>query len=233
MPPWTFDHRSARGENATLDVRLCQNALYVGNVTRDRALPRSTTQRFYVRPCILTFDHSTILRATIVGSSHASTRQWLDTSAGVDQHHTACMFFSAFMHCALAPILVQSPHLCSTLSLSQFSFSEEISDRKVIGHSCSSVPLKTPLGARYKHTSISHVSDSLTKGHRILSKSEKMCNSVVQQIAHHVERHDRSAHVRHSDVCDPSGSIARRTPQVKSPTSFNMKVVKTFCRFGR
>ena len=54
----------------------------------------------------------------------------------VDKHLTTRMFFTAFTHCSLARI----PGLSSdklTLCISPV-----ISDRKVIGHSCSTVPWK-------------------------------------------------------------------------------------------
>ena len=48
-----------------------------------------------------------------------------------------------------------------------------------------------------------------------------MFNGVVLQLAHHTEHQDGSAHVRHSDVSDQSGSIAKTThvPNVVCPQS--------------
>ena len=52
-----------------------------------------------------------------------------------------------------------------------------------------------------------------------------MYNSVVQQIAHHVERQDTSARVHLSDVSGQSGSTARtHAQQDVSPTSLRMKM---------
>ena len=69
--------------------------------------------------------------------------------------------------CAFARILVSCLLLRSTLSLSQFSVSSEISDRTVARHRCSTVPLKytvvrLPLVQRYEHSFISLISNSLT-----------------------------------------------------------------------
>ena len=86
--------------------------------------------------------------------------------------------------------------------------------RKVIGHNCSTVPLKSSWCAfhmvqRYQHTFVSLISDSHTKDITHFSLGQKMYNSVVQHIAHHVEQQKISAQVHHSDVSGQSGSIAR------------------------
>ena len=86
----------------------------------------------------------------------------------------------------------------------------------MIGHSCSTVQLKSSWCAfhivqRYQHTFISLISGSHTKDITHFSLGQKMYNSVVQHIAHHVERQKISAQVYHSDVSGQSGSIARVT----------------------
>ena len=77
----------------------------------------------------------------------------------VDKHPTARMFFSTFVHCALARHSCLISASRSTLSVGQLSFSSEISDRKVIGHSCSTLPLEQPLGAA---STLSNSTNTLT-----------------------------------------------------------------------
>ena len=107
------------------------------------------------------------------------------------------MFFSAFMH-----------HACLDVS-------SLISNRKVIGFGCSTLPLKSPLVrfppcATVQNTrSISFISDSHTKDKTRFSLGEKVYDSFVQKIAHHVERQHLFAQVHHFDVSGQSGSIAR------------------------
>ena len=84
------------------------------------------------------------------------------------------------------------------------------SDRNVVGHSCSTVPFKSPWCAfhtvqRYKHSFFSLIADSHTMDVTHFLLGETMYNSVVQQIAHHVERQDISVQVHHSDVRGQSG----------------------------
>ena len=99
----------------------------------------------------------------------------------------------------------------------QLSNSSKISDRKVIGHCCSTVPLNSPWCAfrivqRHKHTFISLISDSLAKDITHFSLGEQMYSSVVQlqQLAQHVERQDTSAQVHHPDVSGQTDSVARK-----------------------
>ena len=66
----------------------------------------------------------------------------------------------------------------------QHYFSSVISDRKVIGHCCSTVPLKSPWWAfrivqRYKHSVISLISDSHTTDITHCFLGEEMYNSSV------------------------------------------------------
>ena len=64
---------------------------------------------------------------------------------------------------------------------------------------------------RYKHAFISLTSDSHTIDITDFSLGEKMYNSVVQQVAHDVERQKISAQVHHSDVGGQTDSIARKS----------------------
>ena len=58
-----------------------------------------------------------------------------------------------------------------------------------------------------------------------------MFNSVVQQIAHHVERQDSNGQVRHSDVSGQSGSVARaaRSTEYEPNLKKKMKVEQSLC----
>ena len=102
---------------------------------------------------------------------------------GVDKHLIARMFFSAFMHFAFTVRHTQFC-FCSTI----ISFVKQVCKQKVIGHSCSAVPLTHSL------LHLAHL---------------RFFNTVGQQIAHHSEHQDRSVHVLHPDVGDQSRSLAR------------------------
>ena len=89
--------------------------------------------------------------------------------------------------------------------------SSVISDRKEIGHSCSTVPLKSRWCAFHIVSRYSSRSSQI-RTHRTLHASllgENMYNSLVHQLAHHAEHEDGSARVHHSDVGDQSGFVAR------------------------
>ena len=114
------------------------------------------------------------------------------------------------MYCALARIPVSSPAALH----SSTDDSSVVFYRKVIGHSCSTVPLKSSWCAfhivqRHQHTFISLISGSHTKDITHFSLGQKMYNSVVQHIEHHVEQQKISAQVHHSNVSGQSGSNAR------------------------
>ena len=64
---------------------------------------------------------------------------------------------------------------------------------------------------RYRHAFISLNSDSHTKDNARFSLDEKMYNSVVHQLAHHVERQNISAQAHLSDVSGQPGSFARES----------------------
>ena len=87
---------------------------------------------------------------------------------------------------------------------------QDISDRKVIGHNYSTVPLDILWCAFHivqeqTHTFISVISDS----HQILRQSEKMFTTVAQQIANHAEHQHWSAQTHHSDVSEKSTIVTR------------------------
>ena len=134
--------------------------------------------------------------AHVPGTRHGFGRPKDDLSGGVDTHATARMFpvrsCTAHWHvflCHLPQLFIQVQMLV------QFFFY-----RKVIGHNCSTVRLKSSWCAfhivqRYQHTFISLISGSHTKDTTHSSLGQKMYNSVVQHIAHHVERQKIGASV--------------------------------------
>ena len=114
------------------------------------------------------------------------------------------------------PKTVSSFHRQSPQHCFHFFFISMISDRNVTGHNCLEMSWENPqhvfhIKQRNKHTFISLTSNSYKKDITHIFQDEKMYNSLVQQVADHTQRQDISRQVHHSNVCDQSDSIIRRT----------------------
>ena len=135
----------------------------------------------------------------------------------VNTFFTAVMFFDAFDALRAA--------LCSFSS-----FADSIVDlQKFIKHSLSTVPLKSPgaLSTVYNGTYTSSRRSLQIRIQRF-QKGDKMFNTVGQQVVHHSDLQDRSAHVLHPDVGDQAGSLPRTAITTGyGPTSFDLNTYTT------
>ena len=132
----------------------------------------------------------------MIGQSDVRKSSATVTKSRQTPHRT--LVFSALMHCAL------------TVARIPFCLRSIFSDRKVIGNSCSTVPLRSRecaihVAQRPTHAFISPISDSHEDDTKYFDRV-KRCSALVRNKLHF---EDRSAQVHHSDVGDQSVSIAR------------------------